>query len=162
MRATPPVLILLVAAAAGFGANALAVQPAFAGGEISYADASRAGAGVLEFVDVSRDGARARVRFDRYLQDFSYCNGVAHRSDAHGGAVAGTTMMLSGRRTLRVFGDEVTVTEPGARGPHHFRRLHDPAERERLVHAFSTREAALRRSVKFPPQLAYAYSHCKK
>jgi hypothetical protein len=153
--------ILLVAAAAAFGAETVAAQPARAG-DITYVDSSRAGAGVLEFLDVSRNGPRARVRFDRYLQDFSYCNGVAHRSDVHAGAVIGATMTLSERRTLRVSGDDVTVIEPGTRGPHHFRRLRDSAERKRLVHAFYTREAANRRSVKFQQHLAGAYSHCKK
>jgi hypothetical protein len=117
---------------------------------------------VLEFADVSRDGTAARVRFDRYLQDFSYCNGVAHRSDTHAGAIAGATMTLSERRTIRISGDRMTVIEPGTRGPHHFRLLRNAADRERLVHAFYTREAALRRGAKFPRQLAGAYSRCKK
>jgi hypothetical protein len=162
MRASPPVFVLLIAAVAGFGVTTIAVQPAHAGGETSYVDASRAGAGVLEFVYVSLEGTRAHVRFDRYIQDFSYCNGVAHRSDAYAGAVAGTTITLSGRRTLRIAGGSMTVVEPGTRGPHHFRALRDPAERARLVHAFYTREAANRRGVKYPQQLSGAYSHCKK
>jgi hypothetical protein len=162
MRASPPVFVLLVAVAAGFGTATIAVQPAHAGGETSYVDASRAGAGVLEFVYVTQDGTGAHVRFDRYIRDFSYCNGIAHRSDAYAGAVTGTTIALSGRRTLRVSGGTMTVIEPGTRGPHHFRPLRDSAERMRLVHAFYTREAANRRGVKYPQQLSGAYSHCKK
>jgi hypothetical protein len=113
-------------------------------------------------VDVSREGSTVDIRFDRYRQDFSYCNGVTHGSDSHTGTVAGNVITLPGKRTLRLSGGGLTVVEPGSRGPHHFRRLRGSAERTRLVHAFFAREAALRRSVKYPPQVADIYAHCKK
>lgn len=154
------VFVCAVAAFAAGGSCAPAASPPGKQARPEYADSSRAG--VLEFLTVAMNGGRAYVVIDRYVQDFSYCSGVVHRTDARAGTVERHAIAMRGGGTVRVAGSRATVDEPGSRGVHRFRELSDSRERTRLVHAFYDREARLRRSIHFPIQLATASSHCKK
>jgi hypothetical protein len=136
-----------------------AANPARTAHRPAYADSSRAG--VLEFLDVSMDGPRARVVIDRYIQDFSYCSGVVHRIDARDGFVHGQVIVMRAGGTVHVDGSRASVDEPGSRGVHQFREIESPREHTRLVRAFLEREKRLRASIHYPAQLAEASTHCK-
>ncbi len=146
---------VLLAAAGAREVNATG-QPA--GQQVRrYVDSSRSG--VLEFLNVGQAG---QIRFERYLQDYSFCSGVAHRVEARTGSAHGDVIALSGGGTIRVWAGELRVSEPGARGVHRFHRLDGRAEQEGLIRTFLRREAALRRSLHFKSQSVGADVHCKR
>lgn len=127
---------------------------------LRYVDSSRSGS--LEFLDVQGSGRARRIRFERYLQDFSYCSGVKSRVDVRTATMRGDVIDLGGGGSIRVSPAELRVSELGTRGVHVFRRLASPDEQARLIRAFSRREGALRRSVHFKPGSVGAETPCKR
>jgi hypothetical protein len=122
-----------------------------------YVDSSRSG--VLEFLDVGQAG---RIRFERYLNDYSFCSGVRHLVETRTSSARRDVIVLSGGGTIRVLPGELRVSERGARGAHRFHRLNAQAEQVRLIQTFLRREAALRRSLHFKLGSVGANTHCKR